>query len=93
MSLELEEITGVTGDVFEDFLVVFRRCLAKVIGILYSIAGQLCVATASCCTYYIWSVPWSLLCKMDMESYDAIWEWVLKVGKWIIKKLIHALIS
>lgn len=32
MSLELEELsTGVTGDVFEDFLVVFRRCLAKVI--------------------------------------------------------------
>lgn len=30
MSLELEELAGVTGDVFEDFLVVFRRCLAKV---------------------------------------------------------------
>lgn len=30
MSLELEEVTGQTGDVFEDFLFVFRRCLAKV---------------------------------------------------------------
>lgn len=30
MSLELEDITGVTGDVFEDFLIIFRRCLAKV---------------------------------------------------------------
>lgn len=30
MSLEMEEVSGVTGDVFEDFLVVFRRCLAKV---------------------------------------------------------------
>ncbi|XP_049884731.1 calcium-binding mitochondrial carrier protein SCaMC-3 isoform X3 [Pectinophora gossypiella] len=33
MSLELEELTGVTGDVFEDFLVVFRRCLAKYLDI------------------------------------------------------------
>lgn len=30
MSLELEDITGTTGDVFEDFLIIFRRCLAKV---------------------------------------------------------------
>ncbi|KAI5640304.1 mitochondrial carrier protein domain-containing protein [Phthorimaea operculella] len=33
MSLELEELTGVTGDVFEDFLVVFRQCLAKYLDI------------------------------------------------------------
>lgn len=31
MSLELEDVT-VTGDVFEDFLLVFRGCLAKVNG-------------------------------------------------------------
>lgn len=30
MSLELEEVTGTTGDVFEDFLIVFRQCLSKV---------------------------------------------------------------
>ncbi|KAM3968897.1 short Calcium-binding Mitochondrial Carrier isoform 3-T3 [Aphomia sociella] len=33
MSLELEEVTGATGDVFEDFLIVFRRCLAKYLDI------------------------------------------------------------
>lgn len=26
----MEELTVTTGDVFEDFLIVFRRCLAKV---------------------------------------------------------------
>ncbi|XP_048004764.1 calcium-binding mitochondrial carrier protein SCaMC-2 isoform X2 [Leguminivora glycinivorella] len=33
MSLELEELTVGTGDVFEDFLIVFRRCLAKYLDI------------------------------------------------------------
>uniref|UniRef100_A0A2A4JEN3 Calcium-binding mitochondrial carrier protein SCaMC-2 n=1 Tax=Heliothis virescens TaxID=7102 RepID=A0A2A4JEN3_HELVI len=33
MSLELEELTVTTGDVFEDFLIVFRRCLAKYLDI------------------------------------------------------------
>lgn len=26
----MEELTVTTGDVFEDFLIIFRRCLAKV---------------------------------------------------------------
>ncbi|CAB3226477.1 unnamed protein product [Arctia plantaginis] len=33
MSLEMEELTVTTGDVFEDFLIVFRRCLAKYLDI------------------------------------------------------------
>lgn len=33
MSLELEDVTGATGGVFEDFLIAFRRCLAKYLDI------------------------------------------------------------
>ncbi|XP_045541969.1 calcium-binding mitochondrial carrier protein SCaMC-2 isoform X2 [Papilio machaon] len=33
MSLELEDVTGGTGDVIEDFLIIFRRCLAKYLDI------------------------------------------------------------
>lgn len=43
MSLELEEVSG-TGDVFEDFLFVFRRCLAKVNILNRSVAGSRCTS-------------------------------------------------
>ncbi|KPJ09121.1 Calcium-binding mitochondrial carrier protein SCaMC-2 [Papilio machaon] len=33
MSLELEDVTGGTGDVIEDFLIIFRRCLGKYLDI------------------------------------------------------------